>query len=230
MPKTLKAVLLPLLLLCACAKKQALPVLLEVSNDVRWQDSDGLSHRATRGMSLPEGSRLNTHYPGGKAVVEFADKSRVDLGPGTDFKVERSGLDATELYLTLGLLKAEVQKLAGRRFSVRTPSAVCSVRGTRFRVAVDKAGRSTVDLFEGALSLSDNRGKKKAVDSGQRFVSDMDKGLLGDEPMPIPPEVTEYPLVPEELIRKAAREGRKAGKLGLPREQLDLPDPDKEPE
>jgi len=229
MPKCLKPALLPPLLLCACSKKAAPPVLLEVSNDVRWQDPDGLTHRASVGLLLPEGGRLTTHYPEGKAAVGFSDKSRVDLGPGTVFEVRRHDGDGTELLLSLGLLKAEVQKLASRRFVVHTPSAVCSVRGTRFRVAVDKAGRSTVDLFSGALALEDRRGKRKAVDSGQRFISEIDKGIIGDEPMPIPPEVTEYPLVPEDLIRKAVREGRKAGKLEIPKEPLDLPDPAQEP-
>jgi hypothetical protein len=65
--------------------------------------------------------------------------------------------------LKLGSLKAWISKSLNRRFQVRTPTAVCSVRGTEFAVDVDGAGDTRVQMFGGLLAVSDKSGNEVLV-------------------------------------------------------------------
>jgi hypothetical protein len=64
------------------------------------------------------------------------------------------------LQLLFGRVRAEVQKrISGAPpFQVGTPSAVISVRGTRFYVEVDKHKATQVDVEEGAVQLENANG------------------------------------------------------------------------
>jgi hypothetical protein len=77
----------------------------------------------------------------------------------------------------VGWMKAFVTKAMGRRFQVRTPSAVCSVRGTEFDLSVSNEGRTSVNLFQGQLGVADNRGNEVLLREGQRV--DVDHRGLG---------------------------------------------------
>src|SRR5258706_460949 len=92
------------------------------------------------------------------------------------FTLEESTDKRSALQLGIGVLKAFVQKLGSRRFQVRTPTAVCSVRGTEFRVEVLSGGRTTVDLYKGLLGVEDHRGQQVLLHPSERLQVDL-RGL-----------------------------------------------------
>ena len=113
-----------------------------------------------------------------KKAMPFAEGDRIKTGPGgfceilvkdgTFIRVdERSDLAAGELRLNVSnrsyifsflagkamWLAAKFKTTAASKFEVRTPSAVCAVRGTAFTVAVSSQD-TAVGLFEGNLSVA----------------------------------------------------------------------------
>ncbi|MFI5105638.1 MAG: FecR domain-containing protein, partial [Terriglobales bacterium] len=67
--------------------------------------------------------------------------------------------------LVLGRIRAQVQKHLGGSpgFQIGTPSAVISVRGTRFDVEVDRRGITEVDVEEGVVELDALGGRGGSV-------------------------------------------------------------------
>ncbi|MFH2203654.1 MAG: FecR family protein [Elusimicrobiota bacterium] len=106
-------------------------------------------------------------YPGDKvqtgrraaAEISFDDGSRIELAGDAEVLIEETTAQRQALRLRLGTLRAYVKKVLQRRFEVRTPTAVCSVRGTEFSVQVYAGGRTNISLFKGLLGIEDNRGR-----------------------------------------------------------------------
>ena len=124
------------------------------------------------GDALEIGDQLRT-AGGGRAEVVLQDGSRVRLGPRSSFTVDRVEKESFSMKLGFGSLKAWVKHIAGRQFDVRTPTAVCSVRGTEFGVDVDPSSQRTqVDLYRGLLGVQDNKGNSLLLHEGQRLTID----------------------------------------------------------
>lgn len=210
------------LLLAACAQKAQPPlVIADASGTVRYQSGpDGLATRLSSGSELADGGRVTTDADGRAAIV-FPDGSRFELGPRTDFTVEKSAGKEPTFKLALGRLKASIVKASDRRLYLRTPRAVACVRGTEFNVAVGKSGRTTIDLFTGQLSVQDSKGKSAELSAGQRLVADAE-GLLAAAP--IPADIRkEAPLPGDELQDQAQAILPKHPKRGAP---MTIPDAD----
>ena len=118
--------------------------------------------QVSRGQILAPGDQLKT-ASGARATVTFDDSSRVDLSPGSAFTLKDASPKESGMELTLGSLRAWITKSLNRRFQVRTPTAVCSVRGTEFSVGVDGTGDTRVQMFGGLLAVSDNSGNEVLV-------------------------------------------------------------------
>jgi hypothetical protein len=110
------------------------------------------------------------------ATLSFDDGSRVELGGNATFTLEEATRGRSLLRLNFGAIKAFVSKIASRRFDVKTPTAVCSVRGTEFRVEVMAGGRTQVDLFKGLLAVEDRRGNQILLHPNERVQVDL-RGL-----------------------------------------------------
>lgn len=112
--------------------------------------------------TLSNGDQLHT-LRGAKATLQFDDGSKVDLGPNSNFTLDTSATEGVSVRLTLGSLRSWIEHMAGRRFEIHTPTAVCSVRGTEFSVDVDAHGRTSVQMFSGILAVGDNRGNETLI-------------------------------------------------------------------
>lgn len=104
----------------------------------------------TDGGELFAGERLTVP---GKAVLVWADGSRVILGPETQVDLTRPST-GPGCRLLVGVATAEiVPQRPGLPFAIATPESRIDVLGTRFRVVAGQ--RSTrVDLHEGAVRLT----------------------------------------------------------------------------
>jgi len=132
--------------------------------------------QVSSGQVLAPGDQLKT-ASGARATVTFDDASRVELNPGSSFTLSEAASQASTMELKLGSLKAWISKSLNRRFQVRTPTAVCSVRGTEFGVNVDQGGDTRVQMFEGLLAVADTAGNEVLLKDNQSL--DVTKDGLG---------------------------------------------------
>ncbi|MFH2202410.1 MAG: FecR family protein [Elusimicrobiota bacterium] len=217
-------------LLLSCAKKEEAPLahpkLTQLSGTVLYLDASSNWVKAASGQELPPGSQLMAKKRGW-AVVSFPDGSEVRLAQEGSAVLETHGREQVELSLKKGRLQAWVKLALKRRFSVRTPTSVCSVRGTRFQAAIDRRGRTVYDLFAGVIAVSDGREGEKTLAPGQRLIVSA-AGM--PEPVPIPAGLTMDELPPVERAKnplKAALPGkgvdrRQVDRLKAPEEMLEV--------
>lgn len=169
----------------------------------------------------------------GEAVIAFSDGSTVRLGRGSRLKVAEKSAAQTSLTLLKGRLDAWVQGLVGRRFRVRSGTAVASVRGTVFSVLNDGAKTSFL-LFQGELGVADEFGQSVILSPNQRLESsELGLGSMGSMPAgtqaPAEPDVPVPPAPgakPDDAARGSADEGAEEAPESLPAaETTHLPPP-----
>jgi hypothetical protein len=131
---------------------------------------------------LANGATVRTAAQG-HAILTFTDGSRVELAGNTSFTLEEAEDANYVLGLSLGRLKAFVAHIASRSFKVRTPTAVCAVRGTEFMVDVKGDGSTNVELYKGLLAVDDQHGRQVLLHPGENSRVDM-HGLAGSSKPP----------------------------------------------
>ena len=117
------------------------------------------------------GDKLRTGAASSASLL-LPDGSRVLLGPSSELAVPEVRSSAVEFSLSIGSLRAWVQKRMGRRFQVRTPTAVCAVRGTEFTASVTAARVTDLEVSEGVVNVKSLLGEELEVGDGRptRFV------------------------------------------------------------
>ncbi len=148
--------------------------LLNISGkvEVRRQGSADWS-RVKGSARIQPGDEVKTRWRS-RVQVLFEDGSRVEIGPSSFYVLNEDGGAGkvnTSMKLKFGWMKAWVKKLVKRKFSVRTPTAVCAVRGTEFVIEV-KGNKTSIDLFRGLLSVGDGKGNETMLNAGQRLTVD----------------------------------------------------------
>jgi hypothetical protein len=155
----LLAISLPLLAQNAPLEPTALPigsaVVSEVKGELVITSPQGTPLVAQRGATLSAESRIETAK--GTLLLELQDGSQVLIKAHSNvvLKAPNEG-NGYSLELFIGKIMAKVQKRLGGAPSFRmgTPSAVITVRGTRFGVEVNKKRKTFVDVFEGLVDVS----------------------------------------------------------------------------
>jgi len=125
----------------------------------------GEKNSAKEGELLLPGQGLETG-DAGRVVILYADKSRVELAPGTLIR-ELGDRAGKWVDLVQGTLRSEIQKQPpGRAMVISTPHGEATVLGTTLRIAVD--ARSTLlEVTEGRVRLKRlSDGKATEVTSG----------------------------------------------------------------
>jgi len=117
---------------------------------------------------LLEGSEVRTGK-NSKAGVFFSDGSTFLLGNNSIFAVEETGKKKAGFNLKVGRLKAIVSGYFASRFQVRTPAAVCAVRGTEFDIEVGKDGDTGMNVTEGLVEVNDSKGDMAVVSSEEKI-------------------------------------------------------------
>lgn len=112
------------------------------------------------GMMLGYGAKLSTGN-NASLTLQFADGSRVLMQSDSELVLDHmsaygaTGMVDTRMRLQHGHVSATVTPMTGvgAHFSVETPGAVSSVRGTHFRVAAD-AGQSQTEVLTGGVDVA----------------------------------------------------------------------------
>lgn len=152
-----------LLILVAAAGQNpsptALPVgsatIAEFKGEVQVHSPQGDAVTAQRGTSLPAESKIDTGK--GSMLLDLQDGSQVLVKPNSHVLLKAPNQQKGYwLELLLGKINAKVQKRLGNTPSFRmgTPTAVITVRGTRFSVDVDKKSRTHVEVYEGLVEVA----------------------------------------------------------------------------
>lgn len=127
----------------------------EIKGEIKIFAPQGSEIAGQRGTVLPVESKINTAK--GSVLLDLADGSQVLVKPNSNvvLKAPEQG-KGYWLELLLGKINAKVQKRLGNAPSFRmgTPTAVITVRGTRFSVDVDKKEHTYVEVYEGLVEVT----------------------------------------------------------------------------
>ena len=119
----------------------------------------------SRGLVLPAETLIST-VGGGRMLLRLSDGSDLLVKPETRLLIKQPEAGAWRyVQMLVGRVRAEIQKrLSGASgFQMGTPSAVISVRGTKFEVEVNRSGITEVDVNEGVVELDSSRGMGESV-------------------------------------------------------------------
>lgn len=141
------------------AEPTTLPVgsatVAELKGAVEIHSPQGDTVTAQRGTVLGSESKIDTAK--GSLLLDLQDGSQVLVKPNSHvvLKAPTEG-KGYWLELLLGKINAKVQKRLGNAPSFRmgTPTAVITVRGTRFAVDVDKKQKTRVEVYEGLVEVA----------------------------------------------------------------------------
>jgi hypothetical protein len=121
-------------------------------------------HAPARGEILPAETTVSTED--GRLLLRLSDGSNLLVRPNTRLILKQPESSGWRyLQLLMGRVRAEVQKRLGGSsgFQMGTPSAVISVRGTKFEVEVNREGLTEVDVHEGVVQLDSAKGMGESV-------------------------------------------------------------------
>lgn len=123
-------------------------------------------------------------------TLSFADGSRVQVGPSASYTIVQAEKSAVEGLLELGRIHTWVKKQLSRRFTVRTPTAVCSVRGTEFIVDVNAGREMGIEVVEGRVAVKTMLGEEIEIGDGMPSRS---LRVLPDRPLDRPAKLDSAP-------------------------------------
>jgi hypothetical protein len=144
--------------------------------------------RAAHGTAPSEPPATRLHLPSGDTLVAAA---------GAQFELQHMDAAERTIRLSGGSALFEVQPLQpGQVFAVVTPHARVRVHGTVFSVAVSH-GRTSVRVYEGVVSVTDDAHVQIALGQGQSYASD-DRAL--------DPEVAPLLADAREVVKERAQQ------------------------
>jgi hypothetical protein len=103
---------------------------------------------------IAEGGAIRTGADGA-AVVLMPNKSKIWIKESSDLEIEQRKTLTSRLALLFGQMKVRVPHLMRKeKFEVRTPAAVCAVRGTEFTVETADTGAMSINVLYGEVKLN----------------------------------------------------------------------------
>ena len=123
----------------------------------------------------------------GRLLLKLSDGSDVLVRAHTKLLLKQPETSGWKYFqLLMGRVRTQIQKRMGGSpaFQIGTPSAVISVRGTKFDVEVDRRGFTEVDVDEGVVELEAVTGRGQSVMITAGFSSRV--GMEGGPEVPAP--------------------------------------------
>ncbi len=175
MKSKLSFTMIGVVLFCACAAAQQtppsavnVPYAGATISDFKGKVSIQLPAQAftmpVRGEVLPPDTTLSTDD--GRLLLKLSDGSDILVRPHTKLVLKQPEANGWKYFqMLIGRVRTSIQKRMGGSpaFQIGTPSAVISVRGTKFDVEVDRRGFTEVDVEEGTVELEGLAGRGESV-------------------------------------------------------------------
>lgn len=150
--------------LAAAPALAAGPIRLVPNGAVDVRAGQGAEWRPVSGEeNVTAGMEVRTHRES-TAQLKFEDGSVVQINNFSIFAVDQTDAKEARFSLKLGKIRAAFAGLLSSRVSIKTPTAVCAVRGTVFDMGVEGKD-TTVKMAEGVLEVKDGNGKQAVVTS-----------------------------------------------------------------
>ena len=130
-------------------------VIADLKGEVSVRSAQSATQPAQRGQVLPAESSIETGK--GSLLLSLQDGSQVLVKPHSRVVLkEPSQSQGNYLQLFIGDIIAKIEKRLGAAPSFRmgTPTAVITVRGTRFLVEVTKKNKTVVEVYEGIVEVT----------------------------------------------------------------------------
>src|ERR1051326_4018916 len=173
--KVFYTIMIGLALYCACAAAQEKPPAAvnapyagATISDFKGKVSIQLPAQAfsapERGEILPPETTVSTDD--GRLLLKLSDGSDILVRPHTKLVLKQPETSGWKYFqMMVGRIRTSIQKHLGGTpaFQIGTPSAVISVRGTKFEVEVDRRGVTEVDVDEGVVELESVSGQGESV-------------------------------------------------------------------
>lgn len=148
--------------------------VVTVSGKVEIQDSAGVWKTLKAGDTVISGSMISTGFKSeatlklGASILTIKPLTRMTLTQ----LVEKEEIVDTELFLEVGNVKAEVNSLNNKKngFTVKSPVATASVRGTVFEIGDDLV------VLQGNVLYASTIGQTRSATAGQKL--EMIKGSV----------------------------------------------------
>lgn len=154
---TFLAMSLPFFLLASAISSELLltamdgEVLVQKKSQSNWE-------KAKAGELLKTGDKIKTGRKS-QATTVSKEGHRILIKQKTIFEISQLGPLEWEFKEELGKVRLKIAKLSsGQGLKVRTPTAVCAVRGTEFEVTVLEDRSTTLDVFQGVVNFTDAEG------------------------------------------------------------------------
>ena len=110
-------------------------------------------YRCHEGMILGENTTIKTDT-GVKLEMVLEDGSKIVIGPKSLFILKEMTPTSKLFQQDKGKLRVYAKKILGdRKFSVYTPTAVCSIRGTEFSINVGDNNETLLKVFSGIVDV-----------------------------------------------------------------------------
>lgn len=139
---------------------------------------------AKRNMEILEGGTIRTGA-NGAAVIYMPNKTKIWLRANSNLEIEENKSFATRISLLFGSIKIRVPHLLRReRFRVKTPTAICAVRGTEFTLSSSEEGKMRIAVLYGEVKLEyavpPSKGKNVVYIPQGHILSVAEKGKQGE--------------------------------------------------
>src|SRR5712691_7725110 len=109
--------------------------------------------RVEKGQHAQSGDKVQTGWFSYALIAAERYRARFEIFSSTDVQLA-SGTPGVILSLERGRIRAAFDKITGNEPRVvQTPGALLAVRGTKYDVEVDNAGRTIVDVWEGIVEV-----------------------------------------------------------------------------
>ncbi|MCX5783904.1 MAG: FecR family protein, partial [Elusimicrobia bacterium] len=152
---------------------------------------------AQPGVEITQGASVRTG-PDGRAVIVFGGKkeSRLWMKESSTLDIEKEDSLFKRLSLVLGNIKLRVFRKGKETFEIKTPAAICAVRGTDFTVLFDENGKFRAETLYGLIKttpLADGKeGAAKKIAQGIAYLIENGK--------------TSFPPLTQDEIKEALKD------------------------
>lgn len=155
-------------------EKKVSVTVVDVVGDVEVIPYSGSARPLEKGDTIEGGDRIYTSLDS-YAVVRFADGHIARVNELSDLLVSHLGNDGDSIQTRLELKAGDIAVNIGisstlkSDFNIKTPTATCSVRGTRFALSYDEeSARTQLMVEEGAVEMESLTGSKELLSAGQQ--------------------------------------------------------------
>jgi len=181
--KSFSAALLVIVPIVACAGSAANAQenawrVSKISGDVSVMTPAGQETALTDGAALKPGDNIRTGQNGRVLLMRGQETILISPNSAVGLPAQKRGSLSTTIVHQAGSILLEVEKRNVKHFEVETPYLAAVVKGTQFRVTVDKA-TSRVDVVRGQVEVTDFKSGQFAMVLPNQVASVSAEGSAG---------------------------------------------------